>query len=204
MKNDLRDHRALRNDHRRGDVGSGARAGDLRIRSGFLGSGIEISPVMLPLGAGRFSFPNLPRETFKGLPGLLADSLPDKFGNLLIDQWLARQGRLPESFDPVERLCYLGTRAMGALEFQPDAAARHATGNLASGSPGPTRQRRARLPREPACESFPTAGSPRNHPPRRHFRRRRTGQGGDRMESANRRNPLGASYRFRRDSKPGC
>ncbi len=87
---------------------------------GFLGSGIEISPVMLPLGAGRFSFPNLPRETFKGLPGLLADSLPDKFGNLLIDQWLARQGRRPESFDPVERLCYLGTRAMGALEFQPN------------------------------------------------------------------------------------
>ncbi len=85
----------------------------------FLGSEIEISPVMLPLGAGRFSFPNLPRETFKGLPGLLADSLPDKFGNLLIDQWLAHQGRRPESFDPVERLCYLGTRAMGALEFRP-------------------------------------------------------------------------------------
>ncbi|MEO8614948.1 MAG: type II toxin-antitoxin system HipA family toxin [Luteolibacter sp.] len=85
----------------------------------FLGSGIEVSPLMLPLGAGRFSFPNLPRETFKGLPGLLADSLPDKFGNLLIDQWLAQQGRRPESFDPVERLCYLGSRAMGALEFEP-------------------------------------------------------------------------------------
>ena len=85
----------------------------------FLRSGIEVSPVMLPLGPSRFSFPNLPRETFKGLPGLLADSLPDKFGNLLIDQWLASQGRRPESFDPVERLCYLGTRAMGALEFRP-------------------------------------------------------------------------------------
>jgi serine/threonine-protein kinase HipA len=85
----------------------------------FLGSGIEVSPITLPLGAGRFSFPNLPRETFKGLPGLLADSLPDKFGNLLIDQWLAQQGRRPESFDPVERLCYLGSRAMGALEFRP-------------------------------------------------------------------------------------
>jgi serine/threonine-protein kinase HipA len=87
--------------------------------SEFLKSGIEISPLTLPLRAGRFSFPNLPRETFKGLPGLLADSLPDKFGNLLIDQWLAQQGRLPQSFDPVERLCYLGKRAMGALEFQP-------------------------------------------------------------------------------------
>jgi serine/threonine-protein kinase HipA len=85
----------------------------------FLRSGIEVSPIHLPLRAGRFSFPELPRETFKGLPGLLADSLPDKFGNLLINQWLVRQGRTPESFDPVERLCYLGTRAMGALEFKP-------------------------------------------------------------------------------------
>lgn len=85
----------------------------------FLASGIEAAPLMMPLGAGRFVFPDLPRETFKGMPGLLADSLPDKFGNLLIDQWLARQGRTPQSFDPVERLCYLGKRAMGAMEFQP-------------------------------------------------------------------------------------
>jgi serine/threonine-protein kinase HipA len=85
----------------------------------FLRSGIEVSPITLPLRAGRFSFPELPRETFKGLPGMLADSLPDKFGNLLINQWLTRQGRTPESFNPVERLCYLGTRAMGALEFKP-------------------------------------------------------------------------------------
>ena len=85
----------------------------------FLKSSIEISPLTLPLRAGRFSFPGLPRETFKGLPGLLADSLPDKFGNLLINQWLSRQGRTPQSFNPVERLCYLGKRAMGALEFQP-------------------------------------------------------------------------------------
>lgn len=85
----------------------------------FLASGIEAAPLMMPLGAGRFAFPDLPHETFKGMPGLLADSLPDKFGNLLIDQWLARQGRTPQSFDPVERLCYLGKRAMGAMEFQP-------------------------------------------------------------------------------------
>ena len=85
----------------------------------FLRSGIEISPITLPLRPGRFSFPELPRETFKGLPGLLADSLPDKFGNLLINQWLTRQGRTPESFNPVERLCYLGTRAIGALEYKP-------------------------------------------------------------------------------------
>lgn len=85
----------------------------------FLNSRIEVAPLMMPLGSGRFVFPELSRETFKGMPGLLADSLPDKFGNLLIDQWLARQGRTPQSFDPVERLCYLGKRAMGAMEFQP-------------------------------------------------------------------------------------
>ena len=86
---------------------------------GFLGSGIAVAPITMPLGPGRFSFPNLSRDTFKGLPGLLADSLPDKFGNLLINQWLTQQGRSPASFNPVERLCYLGTRAMGGLEFQP-------------------------------------------------------------------------------------
>jgi serine/threonine-protein kinase HipA len=64
-------------------------------------------------------FPALPRNTFHGLPGLLADSLPDKFGNALIDAWLATQGRTPESFNAVERLCYTGTRGMGALEFAP-------------------------------------------------------------------------------------
>ena len=85
----------------------------------FLSSGVEVSPLMMPLAPVRYSFPNLSRESFKGLPGLLADSLPDKFGNLLINQWLAGQGRTPASFDPVERLCYLGSRAMGALEFHP-------------------------------------------------------------------------------------
>jgi serine/threonine-protein kinase HipA len=85
----------------------------------FLPSGIEIAPLTMLLGAGTFSFPNLSRETFKGLPGLLADSLPDKFGNRLIDRWLAGQARTPQSFNPVERLCYLGARGMGALEFEP-------------------------------------------------------------------------------------
>lgn len=86
---------------------------------GFRASGIEIAPLTMPLGPGTFRFPDLSRESFKGLPGMLADCLPDKFGNLLIDRWLAEQGRTPESFDPVERLCYLGTRGMGALEFEP-------------------------------------------------------------------------------------
>ena len=85
----------------------------------FVGSGIEVAPIMMPLRVAPYEFPGLPREAFKGLPGLLADSLPDKFGNVLIDAWLASQGRTPESFNPVERLCYVGARGMGALEFEP-------------------------------------------------------------------------------------
>jgi serine/threonine-protein kinase HipA len=85
----------------------------------FLASGIQLAPLMMPLEERVFSFPELPRRTFRGLPGLLADSLPDRFGNNLINAWLARQGRTPESFDAVERLCYTGQRGMGALEFMP-------------------------------------------------------------------------------------
>ncbi len=85
----------------------------------FAGSGIEISPLSMPLSTRVYSFPELSRKTFRGLPGLLADSLPDRFGNTLIDAWLATQGRLPASFNAVERLCYTGTRGMGALEFKP-------------------------------------------------------------------------------------
>ncbi len=85
----------------------------------FVSSGIQVSPITMPLRERPYEFPALARETFSGLPGLLADSLPDKFGNALIDAWLARAGRLPESFNPVERLCYLGQRGMGALEFEP-------------------------------------------------------------------------------------
>lgn len=85
----------------------------------FVNSDIQVAPMMMPLRDEPYEFPALPRETFKGLPGLLADSLPDKFGNAVIDAWLARQGRTPESFNPVERLCYIGARGMGALEFRP-------------------------------------------------------------------------------------
>lgn len=85
----------------------------------FAGSGIQVSPLRMPLGNQVYSFPALPPQTFHGLPGLLADCLPDKFGNALIDAWLARQGRKPESFTAIERLCYTGTRGMGALEFFP-------------------------------------------------------------------------------------
>jgi serine/threonine-protein kinase HipA len=85
----------------------------------FARSGIEIAPLTMPLAPTVYRFPALARETFHGLPGLLADSLPDRFGNALIDAWLATQGRTPASFNSVERLCYTGRRGMGALEFEP-------------------------------------------------------------------------------------
>jgi len=90
----------------------------------FLKKGLDISPIHMELAAARsgdgiFFFPGLNRDTFYGLPGLLADSLPDRFGNMMIDAWLARKGRDSGSFSPIERLCYVGSRAIGALEFRP-------------------------------------------------------------------------------------
>jgi serine/threonine-protein kinase HipA len=92
----------------------------------FIESGIQVAPLTLPLDSRIYTFPELPRGTFHGLPGLLADSLPDRFGNALIDAWLATQGRTPESFSAVERLCYTGTRGMGALEYAPAIGPRSA------------------------------------------------------------------------------
>lgn len=86
---------------------------------GFVHSGIEVAPLTMPLSKQIYSFPALPRKTFHSLPGLLADSLPDDFGNALVNVWLAKQGRSPETFNPVERLCYTGIRGMGALEYLP-------------------------------------------------------------------------------------
>ncbi len=96
----------------------------------FLDSGIELSPLLMPLRDFPYEFPALPRNTFKGLPGLLADCLPDKYGNAIIDEWLASQDRTASSFHPVERLCYIGSRGMGALEFEP----------ATMGAPGRTHQ----------------------------------------------------------------
>ncbi|MBM9590566.1 type II toxin-antitoxin system HipA family toxin [Leptospira sp. 201903075] len=85
----------------------------------FLNAPVEPSPLLMPKNRTLYSFRNLNVETFKGLPGMLADSLPDKFGNALIDVWLSTIGRDNQSFNPVERLCYIGERGMGALEFKP-------------------------------------------------------------------------------------
>ncbi len=107
-----RDVGAVAWDERRG-------VGNFEYDPAFVKQGLPIAPLMMPLGPGIFSFPTLNRETFHGLAGLLADSLPDRFGNRLIDLWLTRQGRAPGDFTPVERLCYMSTRGMGALEFKP-------------------------------------------------------------------------------------
>jgi len=87
--------------------------------SEFARSGIQVSPLTMQLSRQIFVFPELPLQTFHGLPGLLADSIPDRFGNALINAWLATQGRQPDSFNAIERLCYTGERGMGALEFIP-------------------------------------------------------------------------------------
>ena len=85
----------------------------------FLSSGINLSPIMMPLSKEIFQFKSLPLNTFRGLPGLLSDSLPDKYGNQIINAWLTSQNRSIDSFNILERLCYVGKRAMGALEFVP-------------------------------------------------------------------------------------
>lgn len=84
----------------------------------FIGKGLEPSPILMPVRQGRvYSFSGIGRETFRGLPGMLADSLPDTYGRALFDRWLALTGR--NSGNPVESLCFLGKRCMGALEFEP-------------------------------------------------------------------------------------
>lgn len=87
----------------------------------------DLAPLQMPIHSGKnkFEFPSLRKkgegelDTFKGLPGLLADALPDRYGNDLINLWLAGQGRPPDSMNPVELLCFIGSRGMGALEFEP-------------------------------------------------------------------------------------
>jgi len=93
----------------------------------FLKKGWDLSPIKMPISTGSriYSFPELRKgrsdteDTFKGLPGMLSDVLPDKYGNRLINVWLAQQGRPENSMNPVEKLCFIGSRGIGALEFEP-------------------------------------------------------------------------------------
>lgn len=84
--------------------------------------GVEPAPLKMPVQPGRiYQFPDLHPRSFHGLPGLIADSLPDKYGQKLINVWLAQTGRSPEDFNALDRLCYMGKRGMGAMEFEPSA-----------------------------------------------------------------------------------
>lgn len=104
------------------------RPADFEYDDDFARGGFEVSPLEMPVRAKRiYSFPRLARGSFNGLPGLLADSLPDRFGTALIDAWLATKGREPIDFDAVDRLCYIGLRGMGALEFEPAEGPRPTT-----------------------------------------------------------------------------
>ena len=85
----------------------------------WLSRGVEIAPIRMPLAGALYSFPALNPQTFRGLPPVFADTLPDDFGNAVIDAWLSRQGRDAHSFTPLERLLYTGNRGMGALEYAP-------------------------------------------------------------------------------------
>lgn len=85
----------------------------------FADSGIELSPIRMPIGKNVYEFPSLTGEPFYGLPGLVADSLPDRFGNAVIEQWLSSRGKSLSDFTAIDRLCYTGKRGMGALEYVP-------------------------------------------------------------------------------------
>lgn len=85
----------------------------------FLRSNVQISPIFMPLSENEYIFRDLSYKTFIGLPGLLADSLPDKFGTSILSDWLATQGKTIDEFGPVERLLYIGVRGLGALEYYP-------------------------------------------------------------------------------------
>jgi serine/threonine-protein kinase HipA len=98
--------------------------GAFEFEPSFVKDGHDLSPLMMPLaeaGGRIYSFPELRKsEAFKGLPGLIADSMPDRYGNEIINNWLSRRGRPSNSLNPVEMLCFIGKRGMGALEFEPN------------------------------------------------------------------------------------
>ena len=97
------------------DTGIGA----FEYTSTFIDSGIDLSPIKMPLAPRIYSFPDLSYKTFKGLPGMIADSLPDDFGNAVLNAWIASQGKQVSDITPLQRLQYTGKRGMGALEFMP-------------------------------------------------------------------------------------
>ncbi len=96
-----------------------SRVGVFEYAPEFIKTGIELSPLKMPLAKGLYRFSNLDYDTFKGLPGLLADSLPDDFGNSILNAWVASEGRSVSDITPLQRLSYTGQRGMGALTYRP-------------------------------------------------------------------------------------
>ncbi|MCC6817963.1 MAG: HipA N-terminal domain-containing protein, partial [Bacteroidia bacterium] len=99
------------------------RSADFEYDPNFIQNNWDIAPLSMPIERAKnriFTFPDHRDSiTFKGLPGLLADVLPDKYGHVLINAWLSKNGRATNSLNPVELLCFIGNRGMGALEFEP-------------------------------------------------------------------------------------
>jgi len=89
--------------------------GAFEYSSSFIAKGIELSPLKMPLAPRIYSFPELGFLSFKGLPGMIADSLPDDFGNAVLNAWVAAQGRSPNDIKPLQRLQHIGKRGMGAV-----------------------------------------------------------------------------------------
>ena len=99
--------------------------GAFEFEPSFIKTGIELSPLRMPLSRKIYSFPEADPAAFKGLPGMIADSLPDDFGNAVLNAWVATQGKSPTDITPIERLKYTGTRGMGALSFHPATQRKH-------------------------------------------------------------------------------
>ncbi|MCM2282864.1 MAG: type II toxin-antitoxin system HipA family toxin [Bdellovibrionaceae bacterium] len=104
---------------------AGSRVAAFEFTPEFISSGIEIAPLKMKLAPTLYQFPEISERTFKGLPGMLSDSLPDKFGNQLIDKHLASKGFSPQDITAIDRLLYVGNRAMGALEYEPAQGLTH-------------------------------------------------------------------------------
>ena len=110
--------------------------GSFEFEPSFIRTGIELSPIKMPLSRKVFSFPEADFETFRGLPGMIADSLPDDFGNAVINAWIASLGKSPSDITPIQRLQYTGKRGMGALTYFPATQRKNlnSSQNIAIGS----------------------------------------------------------------------
>jgi len=99
--------------------------GSFEFEPRFIKTGIELSPLKMPLSQKIYSFPEADPAAFKGLPGMIVDSLPDDFGNAVLNAWIASQGKSPTDITPIQRLKYTGKRGMGALTFHPATRRKH-------------------------------------------------------------------------------